>query len=219
MNGVHDMGGMHGFGPVNPEPDEPVFHEPWEGRLFALRHAMGAWRKWNIDASRHQRELIPPAEYLRMSYYEKWLAGLVEQMIQAGLITRAEVESGKAAPGAPTVTPPLTATQVPGMQRKGGPSLRSVPIAPRLRPGDRVIAKNMHPAGHTRLPRYVRGKPGTVQRHHGAHVFPDTNAHYQGEQPQHLYSVRFEGRDLWGDDAGPRDAVLLDLWESYLERA
>jgi nitrile hydratase beta subunit len=219
MNGVHDMGGMHGFGPINPEPNEPVFHERWEARLFALRQAMGAWRKWNIDASRHQRELIPPAEYLRMSYYEKWLAGFVEQMIQAGLVTRAEVESGKPTPGAPTATPPLTAQQVPGRQRKAGPkSARDVQIAPRLRPGDRVIAKNMHPTGHTRLPRYVRGKPGVVQRDHGVHVFPDTNAHYQGEQPQHLYSVRFEGCDLWGDAAGPRDAVLLDLWEPYLER-
>jgi nitrile hydratase subunit beta len=218
MNGVHDMGGMHGFGPINPEPNEPVFHERWEARLFALRAAMGAWRKWNIDASRHQRELIPPTEYLRMSYYEKWLAGLVEQMIQAGLVTRAEVESGKQTPGAPTATPPLTAQQVPGRQRKGSPSARDVQITPRLRPGDRVIAKNMHPTGHTRLPRYVRGKPGVVQRDHGVHVFPDTNAHYQGEQPQHLYSVRFEGRDLWGDAAGPRDAVLLDLWEPYLER-
>ena len=219
MNGVHDMGGMHGFGPVEREPDEPVFHRRWEARLFALRHAMGAWRKWNIDASRHERELIPPAEYLRMSYYERWLAGLVEQMIQAGLVTRSEVETGRPAAGTSKATPLLTAKDVPGMERKGGPSMRSVPTAPRLKPGDRVTARNMHPTGHTRLPRYVRGKPGVVQRVHGAHVFPDTNAHYQGEQPQYLYSVRFEGRDLWGDAAGPRDAVLLDLWESYLELA
>jgi nitrile hydratase beta subunit len=219
MNGVHDMGGMHGFGSVVTEADEPVFHERWEGRLFALRHAMGAWRKWNIDASRHARELIPPVEYLRMSYYERWLAGLVEQMVRAGLVTRAEVESGTPDPGAPRAVPPLTAQQVPGMHRKGGPTLREVRTTPRLKPGDRVIAKNMHPAGHTRLPRYVRGKPGIVQRNHGAHVFPDTNAHYLGEQPQYLYSVRFGGRDLWGDAAGPRDAVLLDLWESYLEPA
>ncbi len=216
MNGIHDMGGMHGFGPIEREADEPVFHAPWEARLFAIRHAMGAWGKWNIDGSRHAREIIPPAEYLRMSYYERWLAGLIAQMIQAGLVTREEVRSGRPAPGAARATPALAPAEVARVLARS-PSLRDVQIAPRFQAGDRVRAKNVHPTGHTRLARYARGKAGVVLRDHGVHVFPDTNAHGLGEQPRHLYSVRFEGRELWGDSAGPRDAVHLDLWESYLE--
>ena len=101
MNGVHDMGGMHGMGPIKYERNEPVFHEAWEARIFALNRAMGAWRKWNLDAFRHTAELIPAPEYLRISYYERWLHSLVELMIKSGLVTRAEVENGKPASGSP----------------------------------------------------------------------------------------------------------------------
>lgn len=218
MNGIHDMGGMHGFGPVRSEHGEPVFHQAWEARLFALRHALGAWGKWNIDTSRHARELIPAADYLRMSYYERWLAGLVAQLVEVGLLTREELSSGRPAAGAARATPPLHAD---GLERllAGSPSQRELALLPGFIPGDCVRARNIHPTGHTRLPRYVRGKAGRVVRDHGVHVFPDANAHGQGEQPQRLYGVRFEAAELWGDGAGPRAAVYLDLWESYLVRA
>jgi len=213
------MGGMHNMGPIQYEKNEPVFHERWEARVYALARAVGAWRKWNIDASRHQRELIPPAEYLRMSYYEKWLAGLVELLVKSGLVTRAEVENGRPAPGSPTAIPPLTGDEVPPMIAKGAPTSRNVPAVARFQTGQRVRARNMHPVGHTRLPRYARGKFGTIVRDHGVFVFPDTNAHFLGEKPQHVYSVRFAARELWGEQAAPRDSVYLDLWDDYLEPA
>ena len=121
MNGIHDMGGMHGFGPIQREADEPVFHAAWEARLFAIRHAMGAWGKWNIDGSRYAREIIPPAEYLRMSYYERWLVGLITQMIQAGLVSRDEVQSGRPAPGAPKAQPALAPADVSRVLKKRRP--------------------------------------------------------------------------------------------------
>ncbi len=218
MNGVHDMGGMQDMGPIEYEKNEPVFHERWEAKAYALNRAMGAWQKWNIDASRHQRELLPPADYLRMSYYESWIARLAGLLVQSGLVTRTEIETGKPAPGSTKAAPPLTADMVAETIRKGSPASRNVPAVPRFKTGQRVRARNIHPAGHTRLPRYARGKTGTIVRDHGVFVFPDTNAHFLGEKPQHLYSVRFEAPELWGMDAQPRDAVYIDLWEDYLER-
>ena len=219
MNSVHDMGGMHGMGPIEYERDEPVFHARWEARVLALSLAMGAWRKWNIDASRHSRELIPPAEYLRMSYYEKWIAGLVELSVKTGLITREEAESGIPADGSPKATPTLTADKVASTLAKGGPASRDVDVAPRFQVGQAVRARNINPAGHTRLPRYARGKLGIVDRDHGVHVFPDTNAHFLGEKAQHVYSVRFAARELWGEQAAPHDAVYIDLWDDHLDAA
>jgi nitrile hydratase beta subunit len=219
MNGVHDMGGMHGMGPIQREKNEPVFHAPWESRVFALSRALGAWRKWNLDASRHSREVIPPAEYLRMSYYEKWFTALTEQVIDSGLATRAEIDSGKPARGSTKAVPPLTADKVPSLVANGAPANRNVPAAPRFKAGQRVRARNMHPVGHTRLVRYARGKQGTIERDHGIFVFPDSNAQFQGEKPQHVYSVRFAARELWGDQASPRDAVYIDMWDDYLEPA
>jgi nitrile hydratase len=218
MNGINDMGGMHGMGPIQYEENEPVFHAPWEGRAYALNRAMGAWRQWNIDASRHQRELLPPADYLRMSYYESWIARLIELMVKHGLVTREEIATGKPEPGSTKETPALAAAMVPETVRRGTQYSRTVRIAPRFRVGQRVRARNMHPTGHTRLPRYTRGRVGTIARNHGVFVFPDTNAHFQGEKPQHLYSVRFSARELWGAQASARDSVHVDLWEDYLER-
>lgn len=219
MNGVHDMGGMHGLGPVAPEADEPLFHAAWEKRALALTLAAGAWRLWNIDQSRHARERIPGPEYLRSSYYEKWIAGLEALMVQTGLLTQAELEAGRPAPGAAKRTPPLKAAQVAATLARGGPANRDVPALPGFKPGARVRARNLHPTGHTRLPRYARGKVGVVERYHGVHVFPDANAHGLGEQPQPLYSVRFEARELWGESAATRSAVYVDLWEAHLEPA
>ncbi len=218
MNGIHDMGGMHGMGPIRPEHDEPVFHARWEARVFAMVRAMGAWGKWNIDASRHQRELIPPAQYLRMSYYEKWLAGLLELMVKKGLVTREEIATGRASAPALEAQPALPAGKVAPFTAKGSPASRPLSTAPQFQPGDIIRTRNIHPVGHTRLPRYARAKRGVIDRVHGAFVFPDTNAAFQGESPQYLYSVRFCARDLWGDQAAARDSVYLDLWESYFER-
>jgi nitrile hydratase len=219
MNGVHDMGGMHGMGRIAPEPGEPVFHEPWEARVLALCRATAALGKWNIDADRHARERIPPADYLRMSYYEKWLDGLITVLEESGLVTHAEVESGRAAPGAPKAIPPLRADQVAALVVERGWFERPVNASPRFTVGQAVRAKKINPTGHTRLPRYARGNIGVVDRIHGAHVFPDSNAHFRGESPQHLYSVRFSARELWGEAASARDAVYIDLWEDYLEPA
>jgi nitrile hydratase beta subunit len=220
MNGIHDMGGMHGMGPIRHETNEPVFHERWEARAYALDRAIRAWAEWNIDEGRHAIELLPPADYLRMSYYEKWLTRNIALLVQHGLVTREEMESGKAAPGSPKSTPALTAAAVlaapaqrPSFERPNSGAKA------RFKAGDQVRARNINPAGHTRLPRYARGRQGTIDRHHGVFVFPDTNAHFLGEQPQHLYSVRFAARELWGDGASPRDFVYLDMWDSYLEHA
>jgi nitrile hydratase beta subunit len=219
MNGVHDMGGMHGMGPIAPEPNEPVFHERWEGRVYALNRAMAALGKWNIDAGRHSRERIPPTDYLRMSYYEKWLAGLVMLLEESGVVTHAELESGHPAPGTAKVTPRLTSEQVAQTVAVRGVFERPINTPSRFTVGQRVRAKKINPTGHTRLPRYARGNVGVVDRIHGAHVFPDSNAHFQGENPQHLYSVQFSARELWGEAASARDAVYIDLWEEYLEPA
>ncbi len=217
MNGVHDMGGMHGMGPIVEEKSEPVFHYEWEGRIFAMNRAMGAWRKWNLDASRHSRELIPPAEYLRMSYYERWLAGLIELMVQSGLTTRAEIASGAPVPESIKTVPILTPEKAAFLVAKGISTSRNVKVTARFQVGQQVRARNMHPVGHTRLPRYARGKFGTIHRDHGVFVFPDTNAHFLGEKPQHVYSVRFEARELWGAQSGEKDSVYLDMWDDYLE--
>ncbi|HEY7392765.1 MAG TPA: nitrile hydratase subunit beta [Bryobacteraceae bacterium] len=220
MNGIHDMGGMHGMGRILHEDNEPVFHEPWEGRVFAITRATGAWGKWNIDASRYGIEILPPADYLRMSYYEKWLARTTGMLVAHGLVTREEVESGKPAAGSQKATPPLTAGGVPDLVARRGRYLRpDAKAEARFRVGQPVHARNINPEGHTRLPRYVRGKEGVVIRNHGIFVFPDANAHFLGEQPQHLYSVRFMARKLWGEGVSPRDSVHLDLWDSYLEPA
>lgn len=216
MNGVHDMGGMHGMGPVAPEADEPVFHHEWEGRVHAINLASPT--RGNIDAGRHRIELLPPADYLRMSYYEKWLARVEQLLLTGGFVTEAELASGRADPNAPKSTPVRPASTVTAAMtapysyvRDAGPAVFAV--------GERVRARNLHPVGHTRLPRYVRGRVGVIERGHGAHVFPDSHAHGHGEDPRHLYTVRFAARELWGPEASTRDSVSLDLWEPYLERA
>jgi nitrile hydratase len=219
MNGVHDMGGMQGMGPVEREKNEPVFHQPWEGRIYALVRAMGPWRKWNIDASRHEREVLPAVDYLGMSYYESWTVRLERQLIKSGLVTRKEIEAGKPDSGSAKATPALPAEMVPELIRKGSQANRNVAVVARFKAGQHVRARNMHPPGHTRLPRYARGKTGTIIRDHGVFVFPDTNAHFKGENPQHLYSVRFAARELWGATASPQDSIYIDMWEDYLDHA
>ena len=218
MNGVHDMGGMQGMGPIQYEKNEPVFHARWEARVYAMNRALGAWRKWNLDAWRHDIELLPPADYLRMSYYEKWFVALEKRVVKYGLVTKEEMESGKPAPGSIKATPVFTPEDARNYNR-GIPSSKNPAIAPLFQVGQRVRARNINPTGHTRLPRYARGKIGQIDRDHGVYVFPDTNAQYLGEKRQHVYSVRFVARELWGEIASPRDAVYIDMWDDYLERA
>lgn len=217
MNGAQDLGGMHGFGPVVPEPDEPVFHAEWERRAFAITLAAGAMGEWNLDMSRHARESLPPAEYLTKSYYEIWLAGLERLLVDRGLVTPDELEKGCQLVEPKPVNRVLTAAAVPTVLARGAPVEREPSRPARFAVGDRVRARNMHPRRHTRLPRYVRGHVGKIVIVHGCHVFPDSHAHGTGEDPQWLYCVRFAAQELWGPDGGATDSVHVDLWEPYLE--
>lgn len=216
MNGAQDMGGQMGFGPVVPEADEPYFHGAWEARVLALTLAMGATGQWNIDASRHARESIPPADYLTKSYYEIWLAGMEKLLAARGLVSPSEMAEGRAI-GEPKPLPRiLEAANVAATLRRGGPADREASAPARFAVGDRVRTRIMHPVGHTRLPRYARGAPGVIERIHGVHVFPDSNAHGLGEDPQWLYSVAFRGADIWGPESDPTVTLRIDLWEPYL---
>ncbi|MGJ3263384.1 MAG: nitrile hydratase subunit beta [Salinarimonas sp.] len=217
MNGAQDLGGMHGFGPVLPEADEPLFHAPWERRAFGLTLAMGATGSWTLDTSRHARESLPPAEYLAASYYEIWTKGLERLVVGAGLVGADELAAGRALRPGARLARVLSAEAVPSALARGGPTDRDAPAPPRFPVGARVRTRVINPAGHTRLPRYARGKRGEIVLHHGAHVFPDANAHGAGEAPQHLYTVRFSGTELWGPDADPTLSVSVDAWESYLD--
>ncbi|MGB0570692.1 MAG: nitrile hydratase subunit beta [Alphaproteobacteria bacterium] len=216
MDSVHDLGGVEGFGCVPVETDEPVFHGTWEGRILGLRVLMGFWGRWNIDANRHSLERLPPGDYLTMSYYEKWASGLVNIAVEKGLITRNEVREGRPDTGAEPMTPPVDAAGLLSFLPKGRPSSREVALPPCFRPGDRVrTSRHMH-SGHTRLPRYLRDRVGEIVLHHGAHVFPDVSFTMDGDAPQNLYAVRFDGREIWGEEAEPGHSVTADLWESYL---
>jgi nitrile hydratase subunit beta len=219
MNGAQDMGGMMGFGPVVAEKDEPVFHAPWERRAFALTLAMAAPGGWNIDQGRAARESLNPTDYLAKSYYQIWIAGLEKLMAERGLVTAAEIAAGKVLHPAKKVARVLAAERVAGLLAKGGPTQRPATAPQRFCIGQRVFARNMHPVGHTRLPRYVRGHVGCVTHVHGVHVLPDANAQGVGEDPQWLYSVRFAAQELWGEAADPTVSVSVDAWENYLEAA
>ena len=219
MNGVHDMGGQQGMGPVVYENNEPVFHAPWEGRVYALNRAIRALRKWSLDTDRHALEVMPPVDYLRMSYYERWFDRLEAQLVQYGLVSKEEIVSGQPAPGSAKASPALSLATSDRWLSRGIPSSQDPKVRPLFKVSQRVRARNINPTGHTRLPRYARGKTGVIVRDHGVYLFPDTNAHFQGEKRQHVYSVRFAARELWGADASPRDSVHLDLWDDYLERA
>lgn len=219
MDGAHDMGGVKGFGPVVPEPNEPVFHGEWERRAFALTVAMARPGGWNIDMSRFARENRPPADYLSKTYYEIWLAGLETLMIERGLVTREEIEAGKVLTPAKPGVKPVPPQDITPAIRRGGPTSRPASAPAKFNIGDKVRMKDIHPVTHTRLPQYVRGHIGTIELNHGCHVFADANSLGKGEDPQWLYTVRFDGRELWGTDGDPTLTVSVDAWEPYLERA
>lgn len=219
MNGAQDLGGMMGFGPIAIEQDEPWFHAEWERRAFGLTLAMGATGSWNIDMSRHARESLLPPEYLTSSYYEIWIKGVEKLVVAAGLISDEELKCGQSLVEPRPIKRVVKAEDVPAVLARGGPTERPIEQEARFAVGDRVRARNMHPMGHTRLPRYVRGKVGIVELVHGAHVFPDANAQGDGERPQWLYTVCFSGQELWGEEADTTLTVSVDAWESYLEPA
>ena len=218
MNGVHDMGGMHGMGPIKPEPNEPVFHEPWEGRVYGLS-ALSRWgRGRNWGSFRFELESIPAADYLKMSYYERWFTVRLNRLLRSQLVTEAELANGHANPLLPQ--PTLLAVTEPGTAAATANNPNE-DIAPRYNMNQRVRAKNMHPKGHTRLPRYTRGKAGHVHLIHGIFALQDTDVNGQrlGNRPQHVYTIRFTARELWGARASAHDAIYVDLWEDYLEPA
>ena len=217
MNGAHDLGGIDGFGPVLREENEPLFHHPWERRAFAVTLAAGMLGRWNIDMARFAREDTDPVTYLNATYYEQWLRGLQRLLVERGLVDAQELASGLAA--GPGPVPAVPAERVPAILARGASARRDAEAEPRFRIGDRVRARNLHPRGHTRMPRYVRGHEGVIARDHGHQVFPDSNGMGQGEAPKRCYAVRFAARTLWGPDASPTDSVVVDLWEPYLEPA
>jgi nitrile hydratase subunit beta len=223
MDGVHDLGGMHGFGPVEREANEPPFHEPWEAAVYAIMRASLSTGQYNLDEFRHGVERMDPAHYLRSGYYEHWLDGIARVLVEKGVVASDELAARTAFfadhPDAPATAAvrAMPATLPPRIRWLALDSERPATQAPRFAVGDAVITRNIHPTGHTRLPRYARGKRGMIHRQHGAHVFPDSNAHGGGEQPQTLYSVRFDARELWGPAAEPNQHVYIDLWEPYLE--
>jgi len=218
VNGVHDMGGMQCFGKVEPEPNEPPFHSDWEGRCLALNRAMSYARVWNIDRSRAAIEEMPPADYLRMSYYEKWALRLERLLLEHGLVSRDEIAAGHALqPGKPLPRKLVAADVAKALTR--GSYGRPTNTQARFAVGNRVRTKNINPPTHTRLPRYARGRTGVIECVRGYHVFPDTVAIGKGEDPQWLYTVLFEGRELWGESADPTLKVSIEAWEPYLEPA
>lgn len=218
MNGIHDMGGMHGFGPVEPEQDEPVFHAAWEGRVLAMQRAIGYARLWTIDMSRAAQEALPPTVYLGASYYERWALGLERLLRDHKLVTTEEIAAGHAlSPGNPMLRKLAADNISPVMTR--GSFVRPASAPARFKPGDRVRTLNNHPATHTRLPRYARGRVGSIERVQGCHVFPDSVAIGAGENPQWLYTVVFDGHELWGKDCDPSVKISIEAWDPYLEPA
>jgi nitrile hydratase beta subunit len=218
MDGVHDMGGMHGFCKVEAEKDEPVFHSEWEGRTLAITRAMGYTGVWTIDQTRAGIEELPPDVYLSSSYYKKWELRLEKLVVELGLAGADELKAGHAQRPGKALKRRLAAAEVPNTLTRG--SFARPPQAPaRFKPGDRVRTKNVHPQTHTRLPRYARDKVGIVEALRGCHVFPDTAAIGKGDDPQWLYTVLFEGRELWGEAAEPTLKVSIEAFEPYLEPA
>jgi len=222
MNGVHDMGGMHGFGSIPREENDRVFHAPWEGRMFGMLLAMGSHGVHDPDGLRSALERLEPSQYLTLSYFERWLQTTEKALQAKGLITIEELDRRmkdfSEAPGTS-----LSRREDPALNgrlmkavRKRSPSNRESGISPRFQVGDSIAVRNIHPQGHTRLPRYVRGKRGSIARFHGIHDFHDVLPEGESARPQPVYSVRFEAHELWGESAEANGIVNIDMWESYI---
>ena len=219
MNGVQDLGGMDNMGPVNIEQNEPVFHEDWERKIFAMTLAIMGAGYFKTDEVRRETELMPPADYLNAIYYEKWLYSIENLMVEKDALTWEEIEAGKSLREEGMKLPPLP--------KEGAEFVMSNPVSVRVegdiparfKVGDRVFAKNMNPFHHTRIPRYIRGKYGVIEQHHGMFLLPDTNAHGGPDTPEHNYTVKFSATELWGDESPSNDFVYIDLFDSYMEPA
>jgi nitrile hydratase subunit beta len=214
-NTIHDMGGMHGFGPVEPEPNEPVFHAEWEKRVLAMQRAMGFTRLWTIDGGRASLETLPPVTYLAASYYQRWFLGLEKRVVAHGLVGEDEIVAGRSLRPGRRLNRKLTSADVPTLITRGNYE-RPAPAPARFKEGDRVRTRNINPTTHTRLPRYARGKAGMVEAIRGCHVYPDTAAVGAGDDPQWLYAIVFTARELWGDEADPNVKVSIEAFEPYL---
>lgn len=227
MSRVHDMGGRYGDGPVLPEPQGIAqFGAGWHGRALAVSLACGALGQWNIDMSRHARECLSPKDYARFSYYEKWMAGLADVLVQTGVLTPADLQnlSTDASGTHPLADRMMTVDNVVPAMEKGGPADRPSDVAATFTIGQAVYTarpagNQLLDGGHTRLPTYAQGAKGRILRLHGSHVLPDSSAHGLGEAPEPLYAVVFAASELWSNPEHPRDEVILDLWQSYLEVA
>jgi nitrile hydratase len=215
MNGPQDMGGMHGFGPIRPGADEPLFHARWERRVLGITLAAGGTASWTIDQSRHARETLPPSLYWSKSYYEIWFEGLTKLLRLHGMVTDQDLAAGHAVDPPLPVKRVLAADQVEVVLAKGSAYDRPAKSRALFKAGDKVCTRNIVTSGHSRLPNYARMKPGVITRVHGCHVFPDASGMGHGDQPHWLYSVQFKSEDLWGRPS--KDRVFLDLWEPYLE--
>ena len=215
-NTIHDMGGMHGFGPVEAEPNEPTFHEKWEGRVMAMQRALGAAGLWSIDGGRASMEVLPPQVYLGTSYYQRWFLGLEKRVLDYGLVARDELTAGHSLHAAKPLPYTLTLNDAQKTPTRGNYE-RATNTTAKFNIGDRVRTRNMSPTTHTRLPRYARDKEGIVEAIRGCHVYPDTAAlDVHNESPQWLYTVVFTGRELWGDDADPTIKISIEAFEPYL---
>jgi nitrile hydratase subunit beta len=217
-NTIHDMGGMHGFGPIEVEPNEPAFHEPWEGRVLAMQRAMGYTRLWTIDGGRASLETLPPLTYLAASYYQRWFLGLEKRVVAHGLVAEDELKAGHSLRPGSGLNRKLTASDVPAVLTRGNYE-RPAPAPARFKPGDSVRTRNINPTTHTRLPRYARGKTGTVEAVRGCHVYPDTAALGDHNHAEWLYTVVFTARELWGEEADPKITVSIEAFEPYLTPA
>jgi len=213
-NSIHDMGGMHGFGAVGAEPNEPLFHAAWEGRVRAMQRGVGYLRLWTLDGFRAAQELLPPLTYLESSYYARWFRAIERLVVAHGLVGEDEIAAGRSLRPGLRLNRKLTLDDV----KKGGfASFERPASAPaRFRAGERVRTRNINPLTHTRLPRYARDKAGTIEAVRGCHVFPDSAAIGAGDDPQWLYTVVFSARELWGEEADPSVSVSIDAFEPYL---
>lgn len=216
MNGIHDMGGMHGFGPVVPEPDEPVFHARWESRVLGMSRSMVYNGAWNLGAARHSEERLPPPAYLSASYYERIQLGMEQSLLEKGLVGADELQAGHALRLGAPLPRRLSGDDISGVMARGRSS-RPPTSQPRFAVGDLVRARVMSPPAHTRLPRYARGRQGKIEAMCGFKVLPDSAASGRGEQPQWFYTVVFRGPELWGDGSDPKLSVAIGAAESYLE--
>ncbi len=213
MNGIHDMGGMQGLGEIGYREGETGFHEPWELRVFALERATRS------GSTRRYIESIPAAGYLRMSYYERWYTALVKRIIERGVVTQSEVESGLADPASIKATPALTPSVARELLFRTPQTEQDIELTPRFHVGDHVRGRNVHPITHTRMPRYTRGKMGVVERDRGVFNLPDKEEVSAEPKPQHVYLIRYTAQELWGEEASTHDSLYIDMWEDYLEPA